>query len=259
MAEDDRGLHYDQEANIDDAIRAQERAIEKEVATTQALISDRLDFSVLEEQYSSDEAYLLKVRELRTKYTDFRKTRGDGNCFFRAFGFRYLEQLLEDSAECKKFKQRATQCKDDLISLGYSQFTVGDFHDYFMEVLEKVENHCTVEELLEIFRDQANSDYLVVYLRLFVSAYLQKEHEFFSCFMEDGKMVSDFCSQEVEPMNRESDHIHIAALTKMVEVPIRVVYMDRMGTTLTTHDFLDDAPPKIVLLYRPGHYDILYF
>jgi hypothetical protein len=73
---------------------------------------------------------LTAFQELRENYGDFRKTRGDGNCFFRAFGFCYLEKLLEDGAECKKFKLRAKQCKDDLISLGYSPFTVGDFHDY---------------------------------------------------------------------------------------------------------------------------------
>jgi ubiquitin thioesterase protein OTUB1 len=39
------------------------------------------------------------------------------------------------------------------------------FSFQFMDVLEKVENHCTVDELLSIFRDQGNSDYLVVYLR----------------------------------------------------------------------------------------------
>lgn len=28
-----------------------------------------------------------------------RRTRGDGNCFYRAFGFAYLEQLLNDKEE----------------------------------------------------------------------------------------------------------------------------------------------------------------
>jgi len=72
-------------------------------------------------------------------------------------------------------------------------------------------------------------------------------------------------------MGRESDHIHIATLTTSASVPVRVEYVDR-GTTTTAaaadnhneipvnhHDFPDNsAPPKICLIYRPGHYDILY-
>jgi len=68
-------------------------------------------------------------------------------------------------------------------------------------------------------------------------------------------------------MGRESDHIHIATLTSCVDVPVRVEYVDRGNTTDTDnqltvnhHDFPPDnlAPPRICLIYRPGHYDILY-
>jgi len=67
-------------------------------------------------------------------------------------------------------------------------------------------------------------------------------------------------------MGRESDHIHIATLTTSTNVPVRVEYVDR-GAVATDHnqlcvnhhDFPDDtSPPKICLIYRPGHYDILY-
>ncbi len=67
-------------------------------------------------------------------------------------------------------------------------------------------------------------------------------------------------------MARESDNIHIIALAKAAGVPLRVVYMDRSEpSTLTTHDFLDTDDensshfkPMITMLYRPGHYDLLY-
>ncbi len=57
----------------------------------------------------------------------------------------------------------------------------------------------------------------------------------------------------------ESDHIHISALTEALGVSVRVQYMDRgEGGHVNHHDFPDGAPPSIHLLYRPGHYDILY-
>lgn len=78
-------------------------------------------------------------------------------------------------------------------------------------------------------------------------------------------------------MGEESDHVHITALSDALGVPIRVVYLDRSscdagGTSVNHHDFVptsealpNTAPggseaskPYITLLYRPGHYDILY-
>ena len=66
--------------------------------------------------------------------------------------------------------------------------------------------------------------------------------------------------QEVEPMAKESDHIHIIALTHALGVCIRVEYMDRGGdASVNHHDFPEDGDkPHVYLLYRPGHYDILY-
>lgn len=72
-------------------------------------------------------------------------------------------------------------------------------------------------------------------------------------------IVSCFCPQEVEPMSKESDHIHIIALAQALNVSILVEYMDRgEGGTVNHHVFPERGDPRIFLLYRPGHYDILY-
>ena len=60
-------------------------------------------------------------------------------------------------------------------------------------------------------------------------------------------------------MGKESDHIHITALTNATGVPVRVQYMDRGGgKEINAHDFPEGSHPHVHLLYRPGHYDILY-
>ena len=61
-------------------------------------------------------------------------------------------------------------------------------------------------------------------------------------------------------MAKESDHIHIIALSEALGIHVRVEYMDRGdGGTVNYHDFPEDgSPPHVCLLYRPGHYDILY-
>lgn len=77
-------------------------------------------------------------------------------------------------------------------------------------------------------------------------------------------------------MGEESDHVHITALSDALGIPIRVMYLDRSscdtgGVSVNHHDFVPAAGnlphascgyetnnPFITLLYRPGHYDILY-
>ena len=65
--------------------------------------------------------------------------------------------------------------------------------------------------------------------------------------------------QEVEPMYVECDHMHITALTTALGVGVRVQYMDRAeGGQVNQHDFPGGVPARIHILYRPGHYDVLY-
>lgn len=60
-------------------------------------------------------------------------------------------------------------------------------------------------------------------------------------------------------MFRESDHIHIIALSTALNVGVRVRYLDRgESTEAIAHDFPEGTQPTIHLLYRPSHYDILY-
>lgn len=64
-----------------------------------------------------------------------------------------------------------------------------------MDLLELCEKQPGLRELLGSFRDQSVSDYIVVYLRLLTSGYLQREHGFFQHFIEGGRYVKEFCQQ----------------------------------------------------------------
>ena len=193
-----------------------------------------------------------------------RKSRPDGNCFFRAFGFSLFHSLLqEEGKEIDRLIHVAEAVRQDLHALGFS-FTVDDFYEAFVEALQDLKEGRirTPEQLLEqVFNDSGKSDYLVVFLRLITSSHLQKNSEFFQAFIEDGLSVKEFCQHEVEPMYKESDHIHVIAITTAIGVGVRINYLDRGGSAekINVHDFPDGVQnPKIHLLYRPGHYDVLY-
>lgn len=63
-------------------------------------------------------------------------------------------------------------------------------------------------------------------------------------------------------MFKESDHIHVIAITDTMRVGVRINYLDRGGSSaskVNVHDFPEGVDnPSIHLLYRPGHYDVLY-
>lgn len=250
-----------------EAIKNQERLIEREIAEKIPFVSARIPVQELKNDYQADDdVYQNKISKLEKDYAFLRRTRPDGNCFFRAFGFAYFESLLSDpnQEELDNFILYTKQSKEDLIKLGLPSVTIEDFYDVFLEVLVTIKEKQieTSEQLLDRFCNQTVSDYIVVYFRLITSGYLQRNEEKFANFLVGTSSVIDFCKTEVEPMYRESDHIHVVAITSALKVKIRIIYMDRADGSLNAHDFPEhqDRPTEctVHLLYRPGHYDVLY-
>ncbi|XP_050276067.1 OVARIAN TUMOR DOMAIN-containing deubiquitinating enzyme 1 [Quercus robur] len=269
----------------DDDIMQQQTAIRAEEAEKTPFVGDKEPLSSLAAEYQSGSPILLeKIKVLGEKYAAIRRTRGDGNCFFRSFMFSYLEHILEsqDRAEVDRAKSNVEQCRKTLQSLGYADFTFEDFFALFLEQLESVlqgnGTSISQEELLLRSRDQSISDYVVMFFRFVTSGEIRKRSEFFEPFIMGltNATVEQFCKSSVEPMGEESDHVHITALSDALGVPIRVVYLDRSscdsaGVSVNHHDFIpavgglpnasgstETVSPFITLLYRPGHYDILY-
>lgn len=252
-----------------EAIKNQERLIEKEIAEKIPFVSYKIPIQELKNDYQvDDDIYQKKIEHLEGQYDFLRRTRPDGNCFFRAFGFAYFESLLRHSNqdELDKFIKFTKTSKDELIKLGLPSVTIEDFFDVFFEVLLNIKDGeiATSEQLLEKFCEQTVSDYIVVYFRLITSGYLQQNAETFTNFIVGASSIVDFCKTEVEPMYKESDHIHVVAITSALQVKTRIIYMDRGSSadgSVNAHDFPEQdhlTKCRIHLLYRPGHYDILY-
>ncbi|XXG47154.1 hypothetical protein AAC387_Pa02g1839 [Persea americana] len=260
----------------DDDIMHQHSQIRNEEAEKMPFVSNKEPLSALAAEYQLGSPILQeKIKVLGEQYAAMRRTRGDGNCFFRCFMFAYLEHILEsqDKAEVDRIIASVEQCKKTLQSLGYADFTFEDFFSLFLEQLESVlqgkEDSISHDELVKRSRDQLISDYVVMFFRFVTSGEIRKRSEFFEPFvlgLTNGT-VDQFCKSSVEPMGEESDHVHITALSDALGVPIRVVYLDRSscdngGVSVNHHDFIpatsNPAKPILTLLYRPGHYDILY-
>lgn len=76
-----------------------------------------------------DVVFTSKIQDLASKYKFMRRTRPDGNCFFRAFAYAYLEHLISNKEDYEKFRQLAENSKEKLVQLGFPSFTLEDFHE----------------------------------------------------------------------------------------------------------------------------------
>lgn len=266
----------------DDEILEYQYALRAADAAKMEFVGNKEPLGVLAAEYDmGNPVFKEKVEKLSEIYGAIRRTRGDGNCFFRSFMFSYLEHILEtkDEGEVTRVRENIEQCRKTLLNLGYAEFTFEDFLSIFLDQLESVlpcrETSISLETLVERCRDQYISNYVVMFFRFITSGEIRRRAEFFEPFVLglSNMSVMQFCKASVEPMGEESDHVHIIALSDALGVPVRVVYLDRSNigdgkaAEVNHHDFIPTKVPEekknsanipVILLYRPGHYDILY-
>lgn len=93
------------------------------------MVSEQQTISTLNSEYNDDAVYCSKVKDLAEKYVSLRKTRPDGNCFFRAFAYGYLEYLVKNKEDYQKFRDLVLKSKEKLVKQGFPELTLEDFHD----------------------------------------------------------------------------------------------------------------------------------
>jgi len=257
------------EAKQDEMILKQKEAIEKEIQASHKLVNEIEEVKVLETQFCNDPTFLKNAIQLQGKYVSLRRTRPDGNCMYRALAFGQFERMIHDHDEAKRFKKCVDEAKEEMVKLGFPVFTMEDFYDNFVDQIDSVTSATEdgddskskrLNELVEVFNDEGQSNYLVAFMRLLTSMQIKKEAELYINFLDGDTDVHNFCALEVEPMFKESDIVHIHALSKAMGVIVRIVYLDRsVKDDISIHDFPEEtSSPNIHLLYRPGHYDLLY-
>ncbi|KAJ8290373.1 hypothetical protein GJAV_G00012020 [Gymnothorax javanicus] len=216
------------------------------------LISNKMDITTLCLEQPEDET----IKEICKHYSDIRRIRGDGNCFYRALIFGHLESLLQSDRGMQIFKDELIQTSKELLRAGFAENSFQDILHAFVSVLESsaADKDTT---LLNFFNDQYTSDSMVQYLRLLTSAYLQNHSDFFQHFVEAPSLKA-YCTQEVETMAMECDHLEIMALSQALGISIHIVSSEAGDGHLTHHTIPGGAVPSLHLLYKTSHYDILY-
>ncbi|KAI8632731.1 peptidase C65 Otubain-domain-containing protein [Xylariaceae sp. FL1651] len=242
------------------------------------LVGEKLSSQAIAEEYAgADPIYVAKTMALTQTYSHYRPILGDGNCGWRAIAFAYFETLVRcsDINLVQHELKRMTELNDYIEKVGGQdpsmfELMVSDTFDLFNDIiLAMSEGNDPMPSLMAKFNEVYISSCLVYHLRLLACSQLKGNAAHYEPYLAGN--LQDYIDATVMPANREIDHICLvllhAILLKPVNMVLEIAYLDRSeGTQVTVHRFSNEATeqdsstlgPIIYLLYRPGHYDILY-
>lgn len=235
------------------------------------LIGEKLPMDVLVTEYAqADPTFVVKTTGLAATHSAYRAVKGDGQCGWRATVFSYFELLLHsgDPGLVQLEKIRFETFADTMTQIGMDYELLAVMFDYtwelFDKIIEAVQNNVPDDNIvLNILNDENPSNSVIYHFKMVTSAYMQLHPDEYEPFLE--MPVDQYCVARIDPANQEIDQIGLQALTHAVisaaGFGLEVLYLDRsMGEEVTPHQFSQtgNGVPTIRLLYRPGHYDIIY-
>ena len=177
---------------------------------------------VLLQQYMNADlpGFALGIEYLGAKYTYIRKVRGDGNCFYRAFLFAYLDQLLilkndssdpTNAARAETERLRFLRCIVDskiiLLDLGYSEIAFETFFDVFMGLIDTLFLKRR-EDLFSDFQEECNSNFYTWYMRLLTAGMITEKNVHNKIIYQYNAYFSKYedRSREISPFHRHLGH-----------------------------------------------------
>ena len=242
-----------------------ENSIRQEIEQTTPLISEELPISILLDDYKSNQEYSSSVKEVTDKYKHIRKVRRDGNCFYRSFIYRIFEYICmkNDKSLYEHIIKKISESKELIKKNGYDWDFISDFYNiFYMEF-----HHCfnsletkgiSVREYLDnLFSDKEKGNYLIYFIRFCIAAFL-KENSFLYEVYVDGPF-ENWITREVEAIDHEADQIQIMACVNYFDIGVRIVYLHPYkNEVMKFPEDKSDDQIFIIVLFTPGHYDLLY-
>ncbi|KIX04933.1 uncharacterized protein Z518_05804 [Rhinocladiella mackenziei CBS 650.93] len=235
------------------------------------LIGNKKPLSDLVTEYAqADQAYVVKTTALAVTHTAYRPIKGDGQCGWRGAVFGYFEILLKsgDLGLIAQELVRLQSFEQTMRAVGIDYDIIIDMFDYTWELFDAIKSAIERGDkneavLLEALNDENKSNSIVYHFKMMTSSFMQLQSDRYEAFLE--MPVAQYCLTRIDPANQEIDHIGLQALTDAVIAPayiaLEVSYLDRStGDEVTPHQFVLNSQgwPTIRLIYRPGHYDIIY-
>ncbi|KAJ9248341.1 hypothetical protein DTO212C5_149 [Paecilomyces variotii] len=226
------------------------------------------------EYANADPTLATKTRALAITHPYSRTMKGDGNCGWRAVAFGYFENLfaLRDTVRVEQELLRIKSLSRLLDQVGQSEHLYEIFVDATESLLTNLisEIHKGIQSnsfdesfLLEAFNNEYESSAIITHFRLLTSAWMKLNPHRYQAFLS--MPLDSYCATRVETVKTEIDEVGLQALVDGViegsGFAVEILYLDRSeGDAVTPHVLTPNrpSPATIRLLYRPGHYDLIY-
>ena len=148
---------------------------------------------------------------------------------------------------------------------GYDEAVIEAFHESLVDLINSIVDKTSTPQKIhdELLQENDTSDYCTWYMRVLTATQLKSDPDRFLPFLEDDYVdIQAFCQKNVEPMGVECTMVQVLALAEAFHVQVKIEYLDGhdiRNNKLIQHQFGPlQAATSLTLLYRPGHYDILY-
>jgi len=244
-------------------------------------IAELTPLSTLRTEYEGSSGSFIKQIDflIGQGYEGIRRSRGDGDCFYRSLIFSYIERIFSQEDRKTAVQSSISTLQDFLPRLreiGFKDMVVDESYEIPRDLIrgivdpEPVSNNgktLTPAQLLREFQDESTSSYLVTFMRMVTSTQIQSEPETYEPFLthpDTGETmgVKDFCRIVVEVLGKEADHVQLTAISQALKVNLKIAYLDGRSQDgrveyVTFKYASDENETPLTLIYRPGHYDIL--
>merc|ERR1712087_529843 len=156
-----------------------------------------------------------------------------------------------------------------LEQFGYEAFTIEDFYYTFFDELQfyqrKLESGAKAtdsmgETAIERMSKDSHASTLIFWARMIASLQMRENEKDYAPFIQQGKGgFAGYLRSDVEALKSEADHLQTVALSKGLAVPITIYCLENVqkGGPQTVRT-MADRQSCFDLLFRPGHYDVLY-
>ncbi|KAI1761517.1 cysteine proteinase [Hypoxylon sp. FL1150] len=240
------------------------------------LVGDRRPSTEITEEYAkADPTYVAKTMALPQTYSHYRPIQGDGNCGWRAIAFGYFEILAGcgDINHAQGELARLTSLNTYIENVGERaawifEDMVSETFDLLSTIIGAISSgQDAMPFIMDKFNDAGASHNLMYHMRLLASSYLKGHLDQYEPYLDT--TVANYIEGTMMPVDREIDHLSVVLLFEILLKPagmvLEIAYLDRSeGHEANVHRMPEEANgqdvlgPIIYLLYRPGHYDILY-
>ncbi|CAK65250.1 unnamed protein product (macronuclear) [Paramecium tetraurelia] len=210
--------------------------------------------------------------ELYKNCNSFREVRGDGNCFYTAFGFQFLSILLFEYSQDQfndffnKIRQIELPMK---IFVPNTNLKIDD-KEIEKQLLDEFQRRMTKLKLIEDINqreEQFSNEF---------AAYEQQSEEIDGClyglstifFRNYSNYVVDFSDAKDAVYDREkllnweeecnSNEVVIAELAKQLNTFVQLIFIEN-SNNIVIREYGINKIHKIILLIKPGHYNIGYY